>query len=428
MANSFKTILLGAAGSGGASYFITFVGTSGDESAGHVMQDSSGNYYQATTPSAASYRGPGFAKYNKNGALIQNAQLNPTYTNQYCHNALVDGSNNTFLIGQYRRSDGLRFAVSKLNSSGVVQWQKYYNNDYTNMMNGVIDSNGNILIHGFTNKGGPSSSFVSYVCKINTSGGIVWQKYYGTTLDDRAGQIGIDSSDNVYISGYDDGERGHHCKINSSGALQWQRELGSVNLWNGIGVSSGGNQLVCGRNINGSLTTGLISLYNTSGSLQWSRKLSSGSTNFDAKTAAFDSAGNVYVSSTVYSSPYYGSIIKFNSSGTVQWQRTFGIASSVNFQSPAISIDANDDILIGSSGVVGGAGGQEIIFAKLPPDGSGTGQYGNFIYASSSYTVGSVGTGDTGGNQLFGNTSYSGTDLTDMNASSKSFSQTTYSL
>ena len=431
MANSFKTILLGAAGSGGASYFITYTGTSANESGGMVTQDSSGNYYQNVSVPTANYTGPGYIKYNKDGGIIATGALSPSVGNVYAYNtALVDGSGNVFLMGAYYYSSGqLATYATKLNSSNVVQWQKRFGANYMNMTNGVIDSNGNIYFSGFANSDpNDPGAYTMYLIKINTNGGIVWQKYFGTSLDDRPGALGIDSSDNLYLSGYDDGERGHHCKINSSGALQWQRETGQVNLWDGLGVSSGGNQLTCGRNITNNLATGLISLYNTSGSLQWSRKISSGSTQVHGQRAAFDSAGNVYAMLQLYTSPSLGIMIKFNSSGAVQWQRSFAV-SNVNMGPPSITIDSNDDIILGRSGPFGGAGGNEIMFAKLNPDGSGTGQYGNLIYASASLTVENFGTGVSNGNQLFNNTGFGSADVTHIGSNvSKSYSQTSYSL
>ena len=412
--NSFTPIFMGAAGGGSSpSYHFTLTGDSGYNSGGALIEDSSGNLYQPISTDTANHIGPGFNKYTNAGVLLDTVALSPTVQNTYGSFVAVDGSDNvTFGGGFSVNSNHQQPLFTQVNSSGVIQWQKYYGTNYTGFRGAVVDSSNNIYFAGFSNSNGVPAAYTSYVVKINNSGVIQWQKYYGTSSDDRSAGIAIDSSDNIYIAGYDDGERGHVAKINSSGSLLWQRELGAVRLFDGIGVSPSGNVCTTGRIIDSSNNaTGLVIVYNTSGSLQWARKITTGSNNLTMQRAAFDSAGNVYVSGTIYSSPYVGLFIKFNSSGTVQYQRTFA-NSGGNAYTPSITIDGNDDMLMGGGTAFAGAGSTDIITARFPNDGSGLGTYGGLTYANASYTVASTSTGDTAGNQSFGNITKSATNHT----------------
>jgi len=176
-------------------------------------------------------------------------------------------------------------------------------------------------------------------------GGVVvgWIALLGGTGRDRGRAVAIDSANNIIVVG----------RTGSDGA--------------------GGNDL-------------LIAKYNSAGALQWDRTL--GGTGSDVGYAvAIDSANNIIVVGQT-ASDGAGSddvlIAKYNSAGALQWNRTLGgTGSDVGF---AVAIDsANNIIVVGYTGS-DGAGGDDVLIAKLPPNGSGTGTYGSFTYEAAVLT------------------------------------------
>ena len=74
-------------------------------------------------------------------------------------------------------------------------------------------------------------------------------------------------------------------------------------------------------------------------------------------------------------------IIKYNSSGTIQWQRVLGGTGSDDCLDLVID---SSFIYLGGKTTTDSAGSVDLITAKIPISGSGTGTYGSFTYASAS--------------------------------------------
>ena len=74
-----------------------------------------------------------------------------------------------------------------------------------------------------------------FLVKYNSSGAKLWTKQLGTPLYDSANGLAIDSSDNIYLTGYTQGNLYTYSggkdvfvvKYNSSGTKQWTRQFGA---------------------------------------------------------------------------------------------------------------------------------------------------------------------------------------------------------
>ena len=153
----------------------------------------------------------------------------------------------------------------------------------------VVDSVGNTYVTGAFRTGGlfGGTTITSgghrdiYVAKLDPTGAFEWVKTYGSTsnLADRAFDIDIDSSSNVYITGYFQGTVNFGSgnitaaggsdifvlKLDSSGTFQWVYTAGGIagtslssDVGYGIAVDSSGNIYTAGVFIeNIELTTGV---------------------------------------------------------------------------------------------------------------------------------------------------------------------------
>jgi hypothetical protein len=391
-------IMLSFLGGGGgiANWIATLGDRAGTTDAGFgIAVDSSGNTYVAGTAASQGAGGDDglVAKYNASGVIQWQRVLGGTGADAFKY-VDVDSSGNVYVCGFTQVSGTAGILVAKYDTSGTIQWQRTLDGAVTEDARGiVVASSGNIYIAGFTNSQGAGALDV-IIAKYDNSGTIQWQRILGDSGNDYGLSIAVDSSENVYVSGMTNSQGAGGLdalitKYDTSGTIQWQRILGgsgndyALNLT----VDSSGNVYISGLTTSAGAggNEGLIAKYDTSGTIQWQRVLGSvGNERLDG--IAVDSSGNLYV---VGGSDNFGTfaivIAKYNNSGTIQWQRS--LDSSGTEQGVAIRVDnlGNYYIIGNTDGV--DPGGQELLIAKLPTDGSLTGVYSGFTYAVSSLTA-----------------------------------------
>lgn len=346
----------------------------------------------------------------------------------------TDADDNIVLVGDsgistIGTSDGF---VVKLDKDGNELWAKAVGNgsETTAILAVATDSNGDVICAGHSTEP-PYGGADSVILKLDgADGSIVWQREVGGAgTNDRINALHVDSSDNIYAAGWDDGgARSWNGKWNSSGTLQWQRTManaGSTLTYSMAGDASGNTVTICNDT---TLGDGVVYKRNASGTLQWQRRLQA---TVDSQGAAIDSSGNVYVASNnstllalskINSSgtlvwtrqitgviPDYpagvaldenedvfvasradsgtsGFLGKWNASGTIQWQADVDAATSGNTQFYDMVIDTVGRIVAAGRTSADGAGNFDALIARLPPDGSGTGTYGGLVYATTSLT------------------------------------------
>ena len=140
-----------------------------------------------------------------------------------------------------------------------------------------MDSSDNIYVTGWT-EGGLDGNTNSgkrdiFLMKYNSSGTKLWSQQLGTPTYEEANGVTVDSSDNIYVTGwtrggldtYSGGDDTFLVKFNSSGTKQWTRQFGapsfleksqynsssqmssSEDKGNGVAVDSKGNIYVTGN-------------------------------------------------------------------------------------------------------------------------------------------------------------------------------------
>jgi hypothetical protein len=333
--------------------------------------------------------------YTSTGTLNWKKQItniNSQYSTATRPSCVCDSSGNLYVV--YARVSTGANIVIKLNSSGVIQWQKNLG-DLTTPYALAIDSSDGLYLAG---KYGSDRGIV----KFDTSGSATWGRglnisNQGTQENDNPQALAVGGGYvYVYSNGnVSSGSAGHILyKLDTSGTLSE-----TVSMTNGQGIWSAnitsGGQLVA------------VGAYNTSSNAAYifqsdPTALTSGPTwQTGLATPTFpygvtsDSSNNVYVairSGTGQNNRTF-TFAKYNSSGTLQFQRLW---KEYNVNGQATSAYA---ITMASSGKVAVVGNQNIdslaawgpFNTVVATDGTTTGNYSNagatFTYGAGTMTA-----------------------------------------
>ena len=217
--------------------------------------------------------------------------------------------------------------VAKLNSSGVVQW--VYAAGGTGRDRGrkiALDSSGNIYVTGYywstVDFGGGNVTSNGYwdafLLKLNSSGTFQWVKSYGSTLNDLGRDVAIDSNDNIYMLG------------NYRGTVDF-----------GGGDENGA--------VNGDI---FLVKFNSSGVFQWVYTAGASAAD-DSRALALDSNDNPYITGSFSGTVDFGGgnitaantddlfILKLNSSGAYQNIYTSNIFTTQKGKGLAVDSSGN---------------------------------------------------------------------------------------
>jgi hypothetical protein len=340
--------------------YSTYLGGNGADSAFGVAVDSSGSAYIAGRTASSDF---------------------PTATPIYPSNVVPDAF------------------VTKLNAagSGLVYSTYLGGAGFDEADSIVVDGSGNAYVTGTTLSGdfptaGTPPPFQStfggssdaFITKLNVSGSaLVYSTFLGGSLDDSAKGIAIDSSNNVYVTGFTPSTNfptlnslqtfggaydAFVTKLNSTGSgLVYSTYLGGgdSDLGRGITVDTSGNAYVTGATAStnfpttspyqgsnaGGLNDGFVTKINAAGSARVFSTYIGGTNDDGGFSIAVDSSGSAYVTgytassdfptaNTIYS--FGGSkdafVTKFNSAGSALTYSTY-LGGVANEEGHAIAVD-----------------------------------------------------------------------------------------
>ena len=224
--------------------------------------------------------------------------------------------------------------VLKLDSSGGIEWQQAYGGLYLDRGWSIQQtSDGGYIVGGATSSCGAPCSDV-WILKLDSSGGIEWQRTYGGTDFDGKPYI-QEAADGGYIVAGDTESFGAGSgdiwilKLDSSGDIEWQRAYGGgLGEWGCyLQLTNDGGYIGAGNT--GSFGAGAGDIWilklNSFGDIEWQRAY--GGIYYDwASDIKLTSDGGYIVSGGTREFGRYGNflILKLDSSGDIEWQRAYG--------------------------------------------------------------------------------------------------------
>lgn len=251
------------------------------------------------------------------------------------------------------------YVVIKTNGAGVLQWQYSYggsNYDVGSCIKQTSDGGFILCGQASSNDGDATVNHGDsdyWIVKLNSTGGIQWQKSFGGSLEDNGSYISETTDGGYIIGGYsgsnDFDVNGNHgsfdyfvIKINSAGSIEWKKTYGGTGFENGgpvIQTNDGGYIICSSTNSNDGDVSGNNGTYdywivkiNSTGIIQW-QKTFGGTGNDFARDIKQTSDGGYIVCGVTNSingdvTNNHGNddfwIVKINSSGILQWQKTYG--------------------------------------------------------------------------------------------------------
>jgi len=314
----------------------------------------------------------------------------------------------------------------------------------------AVDNSGNVFVTGITHwefDGNTNSGeWDIFLTKFDNAGNKLWTKQWGTTQHEEGNSVAVDSSGNIFITGFTYGELDGNTnageydifltKFDNNGNKLWTKQWGttSYDKGNSVAVDTSGNVFVTGNTEDGldgntSAGSGDIFLikFDNNGNKLWTKQW--GTTEYDkGNSVAIDSSGNVFVtghtSSGLDGNTNAGSsdifLTKFDNAGNKLFTKQWGTTEYDYGNSVAVDSSGNVFVTGHTGGGLDGntnAGNYDIFLTKFDNNGNKlwTKQLGTTSddrgYSVAVDSLGNVFVTGLAGDGLDGNTAIGGGDI-----------------
>ena len=334
-----------------------------DDEAVAIAVDRSGNVYVTGFSSIPDYSAYVTIKYNARGQELWTAAYADPNSINFATAIAVDNSGNVYVTGESGTFDSGNddYATIKYNSAGEEQWVARYDgpesgNDGATAI--AVDDSGNVYVTGSSFGSGTDVDYATI--KYDSSGQQQWVARYNGPANggDDAVAIAVDSSHNVYVTGFSFGAGTSQdyatIKYDSSGQQQWvARYNGSGNGFDeatAIAIDGLGDVYVTGGGPgSGGAAEYATIKYNAAGQEEWVARYNGPGTGSNGASAiGLDGSGNIYVTGSSFGldGTYDYATIKYNGAGLEQWVSRYNGPGDLDDFAIAMTVNSSGDVYV----------------------------------------------------------------------------------
>jgi hypothetical protein len=253
-------------------------------------------------------------------------------------------------------------AIAKMNgTTGAVIWNKFFNAEPTQGEAVTRVAASADIIYIAVQRGMPGSLYKTGVVKLNSSGVVAWQKLLKDASTKTAAEdlIMNTSNETALVCSVNSADR-YLVKLDSSGNIVWCRALNTEQR-NYIKFLSSGD-IILSAVLLGTTTPVLARISGTTGDPVWVHRFTESS----PRGVALDSSNNVYVYQGSYEAAGTSVVHKFDENGTLIWERQL---QSANFFTDEDAIAIRQDNIYLSAKTAA----TKTLIINVPTDGTLTG-------------------------------------------------------
>jgi uncharacterized delta-60 repeat protein len=343
-----------------------------NEQANSIVLDPAGNVIitgqSDSNPTTTTNDDYATVKYNSNGAELWTVRYGGTGgARDRAVKVVSDAAGNIYVTGRSSNGNNDDYVTIKYNPSGVQQWLMVYDGTYTDRATAMaIDGAGNIYVTGRSSNGvNPDIVTLKYN---GSTGGQIWKVAYNRADTDIPAAIAVDAAGNAYVAGQSDADPSTNTnfdyvtiKIAAAGTQAWAsiyNNTGNDDIPGDIKIDLSGNIYVTGSSdgdassiVNNDLCT---IKYNNLGLQQWV-KSSNGSANANdqANVLVLDQTGNVFAAGNVQTllSQQDGIVLKYSNAGVQAWQYVYSGTGDNTDISNDMTVDGSGNVIVAGCAV-----------------------------------------------------------------------------
>ncbi len=307
--------------------------TSNSSIARSVVQSSDGSYivggdcYSGSCATIMKLDPKGIIKWQKNYAFSGSAP-----------SLLVmqqTADNGSIFAGQNAICKKLSYCTSivKVDSNGNIQWESDLSSQVLSTIPHSIQqtSDGGYVVAGYAHE--PRGNYSTWVAKLNSTGNIQWQKFFTNSIINGATAIRQTPDNGYVIAGFTLANNAYHIlvvKLDSSGNLIWQKTY-STNYGtfaNSLELTSDGGYIVGGVVYTVSYFPAIVLKLDSKGIIQWANTYTDKGAGIQLNSIIKTVDGGYALAGYIYNGVDKAWIGKIDSNGNIKWQETYGVATA----------------------------------------------------------------------------------------------------
>ena len=295
---------------------------------------------------------------------------------EYAYNAIQTHDGGYLIVGSTKSIDGdiknpkdissykSDYWILKIDSKGDLEWEKSYGGEAEDAARSVLQTvEGDYIIAGYSQSKGyditnpaeytDSLTYDYWILKLDTKGGLIWEKSYGGSKNDVAYSIELTLDGNYIVAGSSESNNGNITnpkgnndywiiKLDTNGDLIWEKSFGGSGTdWaRSILRTNDGGYAVAGRSDSKDLDNGekigeidyWVLKLNINGEIEWQKSYGGSATQKANSIIQTSDNGFIIAGSSIsvdgdITNPKGGRdswIVKTMSNGEIEWQMSLG--------------------------------------------------------------------------------------------------------